>query len=178
MTRNRPTVNLYFGNLCFGFALAFGLLTSACGLDDGGPLTPAREIEGTWATSIPATFFIKTDFCSELLEDVASEKRMLTLIITSTSEYTVDIEMRHESSGFTVLDEGCNPTGYVPDVSPNFLSGFLSSTELTVKTSEGQVLGSFAFTTDLIEGTWSDLWCMVYCQNVYTEPNAIKLIRQ
>lgn len=140
--------------------------------------TPARQIEGTWATSFPVPFFIKTDYCSSNPELVASEKRMVTTIVTAKSEYTVDVEMRHESSDYTVLDAQCDPSGYVPDVSPMFLSGFMSATELTIKNSEGRVLGIFEYTTDLKEGSWSDLWCALYCQNVYTEPNQLKLTRQ
>ena len=158
--------------------MAFSLFT--CGLieDENTSLSPARNIEGTWQTPFPVTFLIKTDFCSDNLELVASEEREVTMIITERSDYTVNIELRYTSSNFTVLDSQCDPTGYVPDISPMYLKGIISSTQLTVMNSEGRVLGIFQFTTDLMEGTWSDLWCAIFCQNVYTEDNQLKLVRQ
>ena len=30
--------------------------------EDSTPLTPARTLEGTWKTTFPVTFYIKTDF--------------------------------------------------------------------------------------------------------------------
>ncbi len=157
-----------------------GFLLTACGVfsDGEGPLSPAREMEGTWQTTFPVTFYIKTDYCSSQLELVASEEREVTMIITRDTDYTVNIELRYTGSNFTVLDSQCDPTGYVPDVSPMYLRGNISGTQLTVMNSEPRVLGIFQFTTDLMEGTWSDMWCGVYCQDVYTEENQLKLTRQ
>jgi hypothetical protein len=46
---------------------------------DPTPLTPARNLEGTWKTTFPVTFSIKTDFETfGELEDVGSENRTMT----------------------------------------------------------------------------------------------------
>ena len=170
------TITVSSGNI--SGQLTMTVIQSTSPPSDGGGLSPARELAGTWRTTFPVKFYIKTDFCSANPELVASEDRTVTMIITEETEYTVNIEMRHESSNFTVLDQQCNPTGYVPDVSPTFLYGTIASTQLTVTDSQDNVLGIFNFTTDLMEGTWNDFWCAVYCQIVYTETNQLKLTRQ
>src|SRR4030042_1874549 len=60
------------------------------------PLTPARNLEGTWKTTFPVKFYIKTDFDTfGELQDVGSENRTMTWIITATSdENVVDLEVR------------------------------------------------------------------------------------
>ena len=160
-------------------ALLAGGLLSGCSKDDGvSGLTPARNIVGTWKTTFPVKHFIKTDYCSVSLKDVATQDRMVTFVITEAGEATVNIQWTYTGSNYTVTDPQCNPTGYVPDVSPMFLKGTISSTQLTVTESSGRTLGTFNFTTDLMQGTWDDEWCLAYCQEVYTGTNTLKLILQ
>ena len=138
-------------------------------------LTPARNLEGTWKTTFPVQFYIKTDFETfGELTDVGSENRTMTWILTGTSdENVVDVEV-----SFTVsnrqLDSG---SGYTPDVSPMFLTGTISGARLTL-TTDGRTIGDFSFTTDIITGTWSDNWSMVYEQEVYTTTNSLTLVKQ
>src|SRR3989304_6525210 len=83
------------------------------------PLTPARNLEGTWKTSFPVKFYIKTDFETfGELKDVGSEDRTMTWVITATSnENGVDVEV-----SFTVSNRQlATGSGYTPDVSPMFL---------------------------------------------------------
>src|SRR3989304_8757009 len=63
------------------------------------PLTPARNLEGTWKTTFPVTFYIKTDFETGELQDVGSEYRTMTWIITGTSdEHVVNVEVSFATS--------------------------------------------------------------------------------
>jgi len=149
-----------------------------CGQDDSVTLSPARKISGTWKTTLPVKFFIKTDFCTAQPVDVATQSRMVTMEIKETGEYTVSITITYSGSDFTPVDADCNPTGYVPDVSPMFYSGNIASNQLSVLDSDHYIKGIFTFTSDLMEGTWNDLWCMGFCQDVYTEQNALKLSLQ
>jgi FlaG/FlaF family flagellin (archaellin) len=41
-------------------------------------LTPARKLEGTWKTTVPVKFYIKTDFDTGELQDIGSENRTMT----------------------------------------------------------------------------------------------------
>src|SRR4030067_2720681 len=60
------------------------------------PLTPARNLEGTWKTTFAVKFYIKTDLDTfGELKDVGSENRTVTWIITGTSdEHEVNDEVR------------------------------------------------------------------------------------
>jgi hypothetical protein len=74
---------------------------------------------------------------------------------------------------------------YTPDVSPMFLTGTISGTQLTLTqdADQGNIdqigsVGVFTFTTTQMEGTWHDHWEGGYEQNVYTQTNALKLLKQ
>ena len=159
-----------------GFFDDFSVNDGSQGLDTNPtPLTPARNLEGTWKTSFPVKFYIKTDFETfGELKDVGSEDRTMTWVITGTSdENVVDVEV-----SFTVSNRQlATGSGYTPDVSPMFLTGTISGTRLTL-TSSGRTIGEFSFTTDIITGTWSDHWSMAYEQEVYTTTNSLTLNRQ
>jgi hypothetical protein len=139
------------------------------------PLTPARNLEGTWKTTFPVKFYIKTNFETfGELEDVGSENRTMTWIITATNdENTVNVEVYFTASDRQLVAN----SGYTPDVSPMFLEGVISGTRLTLKTGD-RIICECNFTTDIITGTWSDYWSMVYEQEVYTTINSLVLTRQ
>ena len=139
------------------------------------PLTAARKLEGTWKTAFPVTFYIKTDYETfGELQDVGKENRTMTWTITATNdENTVNIEVRFTTSNRQLISD----SGYTPDVSPMFLTGTISGTRLTLKTGD-RTVGEFSFITDIITGTWSDHWNMVYEQEVYTATNGLTFTRQ
>jgi len=56
-----------------------------------------------------------------------------------------------------------------------FLKGAISGTRSTLTTGDNRTIGEFNFTTDIITGTWSDHWSMVYEQLVYTTTNTLIL---
>jgi hypothetical protein len=143
-------------------------------------LSPARNIEGTWKTSFVIPHKIKTDFCSANLKLVATQDRIVTLIITKgTDDNHVNVEYKYTGSNFKNINTNCTfGTGYTPDVSPNFYKGTISSTSLLITDSKNKTIGNFSFTTDLMEGTWNDNWCIGFCQAVYTDTNQLKLIKQ
>ena len=140
------------------------------------PLTPARNLEGTWKTTFPVTFYIKTDFETfGELQDVGSESRTMTWIITATDdENTVDVEVRFNVSDRQLV----SGSGYTPDVSPMHLTGMISGTRLTLKTWDSRTICECNFTTDIITATWNDHWSMAYEQQVYTATNSLILKRQ
>lgn len=149
------------------------LLIIGC-TNNGPTLTPARELEGTWETTFPITFYIKTDFNSIDLEDVGSEEREMTWEITRTNDPNmVNIQVSWTTSNRTLI----TGSGYTPDIPLMDLTGTISSTELTLKTGN-RVIGVFSFTTDLMMGTWNDSWELAYAQEVYTKINELKLIRK
>jgi heme/copper-type cytochrome/quinol oxidase subunit 2 len=138
-------------------------------------LTPARELEGTWKTAFPVTFYIRTDFETfGVLQEVGSENRSMIWTITATSdENVVDVEVQFTVSNRQLIAD----SGYTPDVSPMFLKGIISGTRLTLKTGD-RTVAECNFTTDIITATWSDHWSMAYEQEVYTATNSLILTRQ
>jgi hypothetical protein len=150
--------------------------------NNGGVLSPTRNIIGTWKTSFPTEFLVATDYDDfSTLKDVGTQNRTMTWTIRSTTDenvVNVDVEFAVTSQSIAA------GSGYVPDVSPMSCTGIINGTQLTL-TKEGTggidqigTVGVFTFTTDLVQGTWHDHWEGVWGQNVYTPTNGLKLIKQ
>ncbi len=151
-------------------------------ISDGDKLTPTRDIEGTWKTTLSTQFTIATDYENfGQLTNVGSEDRTMTWTITGTSdEHTVIVDVQFAYSNRQLVQG----SGYTPDVSPMQLTGTINGTQLTI--TNGNVgpieqigsVGVFTFTSSQMEGTWHDHWNGVYEQNVYTSTNGLKLMKQ
>jgi hypothetical protein len=144
-------------------------------------LSPTRDIEGTWKTPMSTQFNITTDFSSTNLQDVGKENRTMTWTITGTNqENIVNVQVTFSYSGRQLSTE----SGYTPDTSPMDLTGTINGTQLTLtRANQGPIhqidtVGVFTFTTSNMEGTWHDHWEGVYEQNVNTQANELKLIKQ
>jgi len=87
------------------------------------------------------------------------------------------VEMDFVPSNGQVITSCDGGSGVTPEVSPMFLSGTISSTRLTLYSSQTQV-GTFNFTTDIMTGTFDYTWSAVYNQEEYTDTNAIVLTRK
>jgi len=147
------------------------------------PISPARNLVGTWKTTFPVKFYIKTDFETfGELQDVGSENRTMTWIITATSdENVVNVEVHFTGSNLQLV----TGSGYVPDVSPMFYIGRISGARLTLEIGDYESIGpkptqigfvgEFTFTSWCITGTWHDHWELVYAQEVYTATNSLIL---
>ena len=99
----------------------------------------------------------------------------MTWTITATGdENVVNVKVYFAVSNRQLV----SGSGYKPDVSPMFLTGKISGTRLALKTGDNSTIGEFNFTTDIITGTWTDHWSMVYEQEVYTATNSLTLVRQ
>jgi len=151
-----------------------------CKKENNFLLSPARKLSGTWKATIPVTFYATSDDCNGTLQDVATTKRTITWKITKKSKNEVDIEWTEDSRSAAQVLINCL---YTPDVSPKFLLGTISSSHLTINESSTgfgsqTYTGEFNFTTDLIGGTYEELFCGLYCSGVRTDNNTLKLIRQ
>jgi hypothetical protein len=153
-------------------------LTAACGGSEAsGPLSPARNLAGTWKTSIPATVYFDTDFCTDPASLAVTQDWAVTWVITpGATDNAVNVQMTFATSN-TQRINGCPGTGVVPEVSPMFLTGNVSSTTLTL-TNGSDPFGTFTFTTDILQGNMDYEWCMVYCQREYTQNRSLILLRQ
>jgi hypothetical protein len=148
----------------------------------GETLTPTRDIEGTWQTTLATEFILATDYDDfENLKDVGTEDRTMTWTINPTdNENIVYVNVEFTVSNRQVT----SGSGFMEDVSPMQLTGIINGTQLTLtKEDSGPIeqigsVGVFTFTSSQMEGTWHDHWSGVYEQNVYTTTNGLKLMKQ
>lgn len=148
----------------------------ACGGSNDGALSAARDLAGTWKTSIPVAVYFKTDWCTPSPSLVASQDWNATWVITpGADDNTVNVQMNFSTSNSHVI-AGCPDTGVVPEVSPMFLTGTISSSHLTLK-MDSQVVGDFTFTNNNMQGDLNYLWCAGFCQVEYTQNRELILAR-
>jgi len=163
-------------------ALYFSGILEDVSVPTPGVLTPTRDIVGTWQTTFSTKFNIATDFISfGGLEDVGSENRTMAWTISATNnENVVVVDVQFSYSNRQLV----SGSGYTPDVSPMQLTGIINGTQLTLTRGDSGPIkqigsvGVFTITTHNMEGTWHDHWSGVYEQNVYTQTDGLKLIKQ
>lgn len=170
--------------ILIGLGIGGGICYYVLTLGYKSTLSPATNLTGTWKTSFPTTFYIQTDYAGGELEDVGSEDREVTWVISAgSSENEVNIEQTFTYSNRNLVDG----SGYTPDVSPSFYTGVISGSRLTVIDKGGgigafessdRIVGEFSFTSSSIQGTWDDNWTMIYSQRVYTTTNGLTLNKQ
>jgi hypothetical protein len=156
------------------------LLLAACGGTDSGPLSPARNLSGTWKTVAPARVYFDTDFCTypdPAALGVTQDWAVTWVITPGATDNAVNVQMSFGASNTQRILTCSGGTGVVPEVSPMSLTGNVSSTTLTLF-QNGDPFGTFTFTTDNLQGDMDWEWCMVYCQRDYTQNRSFILLRQ
>ncbi len=155
------------------------LLVAGCGggtVGDGGGLTPARDLSGTWTSAIPVVYYTL---------NIYGERAM---------RVTANIAMQLQQSGsgvtgvITITPITQEPVGEMPIPDPGgpltIDDGTVSSTNFTFTiaswTPSGGVRAierwAFTFTTDLMGGTVTNLDTDSYFGRD-SDTNAIHLIR-
>ncbi|MGQ0739033.1 MAG: hypothetical protein ACT4OJ_08260 [Bacteroidota bacterium] len=159
---------------------AFVFVLTGCDKEGGlFGLSAARKLEGTWTTPFPSPLYYYSDACGNYIR-VAKTSIGMRWEITKTGDNTVDIEIYKTSSTAVQLlvSQGC--ALYVPLVTPLTVKGEISSSQLTLKKSNGTVVGSFSFTTDNLTGDFNsnfDKFCGVYCSGMGSDAKAITLTK-
>jgi hypothetical protein len=170
-------LNLVFIAGSLSLACSSPTTPSAPAQTPSAPLTPARNIAGTWSTDSSATFIYQTDFCGARA-DVGRALWNVTWVITPVDGFTnvVDVEMRFTRGSATPVGS-CQPNGWVPLVSPTFFRLCVSSTSVTRCNGENYANGyAFgAFTSDLMGLTWTHWDCVIYCSGEVTDTDQLKL---
>lgn len=142
-------------------------------------LPPARSLIGKWKTPLYVTFYTQMDSSRGVFEDVITEKRNITWIITKgLNANTVNIRQTYKSKDYTVLDTGI----LIPPVPGNspYLVGKISGTRLTVKDWSGRKCGNFTFTSDHMQGAWdrTETVGIYTVDRVYTKKKELKLLKK
>ena len=174
--KTTPTVKMNQTMLIAIILIALAIVAVILALSLSSQSGTPGDLAGTWRTFPPVTFTTQTDFDTGSLQDVESEKRDITWIITAgTSDGTFDIEEHYTASDVTHLT---SPGTCTPEFSPQYYTGVVSGDRLTVKSGDVTV-GEFSFTSSIITGTWNDdTWGMLYTQITYTAANGLTLTKQ
>ncbi len=153
------------------------LLAGCGGSTESGPLSPARNLAGTWKMDLPVTVSFDTDFCTPTPTLVATQDWNATWIVTpGLDDNSVYVEMRFSTSNGHVV-AGCPGTGVVPEVSPLFLRGNVSGATLTLQYGTDR-FGTFTFTDWNMQGDLDYSFCLAYCQREYTTGRTFILRKQ
>ena len=156
------------------------IILTGCGKDGGlFGLSAARKLEGTWTTAIAPTLYYYSDACGNYIR-VAKAQIGMRWEITKTGDNTVDIDIYKTSSSAVQLlvSPGC--ALYVPMTSLITVKGEISSSQLTIKKSNGTVVGSFSFTSDNLTGDFNsgfDKFCGLYCSGMGSDSKAVTLTK-
>ena len=112
------------------------LIFSCNDVDENNPLTtPASKFVGKWKTETPVLVKIKTDFCTNVLEDVATMMWDVSWVVTETDDpNVVNITMHYTSSDYTVINQQCTDgTGYLPEPQPMYLKGYIDGNTMSIE---------------------------------------------
>lgn len=160
-----------------GLILSFGIsviFINGCNKkDETNPVnTPANQFVGKWKSEVPIPVKVKTDFCTNVLEDVATMDWDVRWEITETDDpNVVNITMSYTSSNFTVINPGCNSgTGYLPEPQPVFMKGYITNNTLSVEYDDQEIF-SVDYVNNKMTGELRYSYCVLYCQEIYTEEN-------
>jgi len=173
----------------FLLAGILAVTVSACQLAESlsptttdAPLTAARQLEGTWNTAAPVTFYYQTDFCSGERETVARALWNVTWVMTAVQgfENVLDVEMRFSRGSSVALQSSCGSggNGWVPLVSPTFFRMSVSSSAIGASDANQGIQVGGSYTTDLMSATWVHYECIIYCTGEFTLDRELKLVRQ
>lgn len=164
----------------FLFLIGSASLQSCKKLGGSSGLSAARQLKGTWKTTVASTFYYYSDACGTYSR-VAKTQIGMQWNITETGDNTVDIELYKTGSSSVQLLVSQNCALYVPLVTPVSLKGTISSSQLTIKDSKARIVGSFSITTDNLAGDFSsafDKYCGIYCTGMDTDSKAVILVKQ
>jgi hypothetical protein len=159
----------------FFFYLIISIITVFFGCnseEENNPVTPANKFVGKWKSENPILVKVKTDFCTNTLEDVATMEWMVNWTVTETDNPNiVDIVMSYTSSNFTITNPNCTfGAGYVPEPQPMHIKGYITDNSITIDYGNEEIL-TMDYVNSEITGELSYSYCMVYCQEIYTEEN-------
>jgi len=164
-------MKLIYSLLLIGI-LSIVFITSGCNSEEeNNPVnTPANKFVGRWKSENPIFVKIKTDYCTNAVEDVATMEWMVYWVVTETDNPNiVDITMNYSSSNFTIINPECTfGAGYVPEPQPLFLKGYLTDNSITIDYGDEEIL-SMDYVNGEITGELSYSYCMLYCQEIYTD---------
>ena len=153
-------------------AVALALVGSCSAILPTEPLSPARQLAGTWTSPAPIPINLQSSYCNDGRENVGKTTWNVTWIITEREGTSngIDVEMRFTNSGFVRVASSCgSTTGWVPEPSPMFMQGTVSASSIQLYNLSTKAAFDGNLTTNNITGTFG-LWsCQIYCAGEQSE---------
>ncbi len=150
------------------------ILSGGCKKEDSSnPVAPTNKFVGKWKSEVPILVKIKTDFCTNTMEDVATIMWDVNWEVTETNDPNImDIKMNYTSSDFTIINSECTfGAGYAPEPQPMFMKGYVTDNTLSVEYLGEEIFLLNYNTVKVLKGKLSYSYCYVYCQEIYTDEN-------
>ena len=147
--------------------------------DDSNPVSsPANQFVGNWKSKTPILVKVKTDFCSNDMEDVATMDWEVNWEVTETDDpNVVNITMHYSSSNFTIINSDCNSgTGYLPEPQPIYMKGYITDNTLSVE-YDNQEIFTVDYVNNEMTGELKYSYCVLYCQEIYTDENSFSIAK-
>lgn len=154
-----------------------------------GPLTPARQLSGTWTTPNPVTLYYSSDGCGGYAR-YAKFTATIKWEITTLGDSSVSITQTLLSySPATIIGSNCGLpaptlpgiTDYVAILSSSAFA--LDEQQMLYNNSGGAIglgnvrIGILNYTTNNITGTVTERDCPAYCSGWSSDANAFILTR-
>lgn len=171
----------------FVCALLTGLLFLGC--EKNTPLTPARQLEGTWTTPNPVTFYFDSDGCGSY-GHYSKFTMKVSWQVTARGDSMVDItETLISSTVQTSVGSNCGlpaPALAFPLQFVGVITGskFALDEQQMLYSSSGAALGLgnvrigiFNFTSNNITGSVDERDCPAYCSGYSTDANTFILTK-
>ena len=159
------------------FGLSVIILSAGCNTtDENNPVTPSTKFVGKYRSEVPILVKIKTDFCTNVLEDVATMEWNVNWVVTETNDPNViDITMTYISCNFTIINNGCNSgTGYLPEPQPIYMKGYVTDNAISVVYDNKEIF-TMDYVNNEITGELSYSYCVLYCQEIYTDEDSFSI---
>lgn len=167
------TIHLVF----ISIGLSAIILLAGCNTEDeNNPVTPSGRFVGKYRSEAPILIKIKTDFCTNVLENVATMEWDVNWVVTETNDPNViDITMTYSSSDFTIINNGCNSgTGYIPEPQPIRMKGYVTDNAISVVYDSKEIF-TMDYLNNELTGELSYSYCVLFCQEIYTDDNSFSI---
>jgi len=154
------------------------ILFGSCNKEkDNNPVAPTNKFVGKWKSEVPLLVKIKTDFCTNTMEDVATMMWDVNWEVTETNDPNImDIKMNYTSSDFTIVNSACTfGAGYAPEPQPMYMKGYVTDNTLSVEYLGEEIFLLNYSTMKVLKGELSYSYCYVYCQEIYTNPDGFSI---
>ena len=159
------------------FSLSLIILGGCNKDEESNPVAPTSKFVGKWKSETPILVKVKTDFCTNALENVATMEWNVSWVVTETQDPNImDITMNYSSSNFTIINPECTfGAGYVPEPQPMYLKGYVTDNTLSVEYLGEEILHMDYIAMKVMRGELRYSYCFAYCQEVYTDDDSFKI---